>query len=202
MARVDPRATIASMSKAEKNIRFGIARGLTQIAKEASLRAKADIPRRFDRPTPFTQNAVAITPATRENLVATVFVKHVQAGYLQMQETGGTETPKPGAPIVVPVQQRTNVYGNIPRGALARAKARPDTFAVGKGDRLRPGIYQRVKRGSGSARQAGLKLLVALGRVASYRPRFRFRETVAAEVMTKGPKLLSASIMDALRTMR
>jgi hypothetical protein len=196
--RVDPTRTLASMTRAEKNLRFGIARGLTQIARAASGEANAAMEQRFQAPTPFTRKATAFTPASRDNLTAFVFVKNIQAGYLHLQETGGERRPKPGSPINVPVGQRPNVYGNIPRGAIARLKAKPGTFTVGQGERLPPGIYQRRK---GTRRRgAGLKLLIAFERIARYRPRFRLRQTVSDTVRRDGRKTLAASIMAAFRT--
>ena len=210
MALVDPRRTIASMERAETNIRFGIARGLTRAAQEASADVKKAIPAKFDRPIAFTQNATAITPAKREDLTAVVFVKRIQAGYLLMEETGGVRTPKPGSPINIPVQQRTNAYGNIPRGAIGRLRAKPDTFvASGKGDtrHLPPGIYQRLKPKKGQRRKTaaiapGLKLLVAFEKRAEYKPRFGFRVTVLSSARAKAPGLIAASVRQALLTAR
>jgi len=199
---VNPTRTIASLTRAEKNIRFGLARGLTQTAKAASAQVNRTMGQRFDRPLPFTQRASGFTPASRDTLTAWVFIKDIQARYLAIEETGGTRRPMRGSPINLPVAQRTNVYGNIPRGAIGRAKAKPDTFTASSGGRLPPGLYRRVRTGRGRARRAALKLLVAFQRLARYRPRLRFRPTVAGVVETTGRELVAKSIADAIRTAR
>lgn len=197
LAAVDAKAVLASMSKAEKNIRFGLARGLTNVAREASVSVNQAMAVRFDRPTPFTQNAAAFLSANRETLTSTVLIKNIQAEYLRLEETGGRREPEPGKPINVPVDQRTNVYGNIPRGTIARLKARKDTFvATGKDSatsHLPPGIYQRNKGGR-------LKFLIGFERRAEYQPRFHFRETVIAFAQRSGLATLAKSVADAIAT--
>lgn len=198
---VDARGTIASMSRAEKNVRFGIARGLTQIAKQASQLVNQSMEKRFDRPTPFTKRAAGFTPATRESLRSEVFIKDIQAGYLLLEETGGTRLPRAGSPINLPVNQRTNVYGNIPRGAIGRERAKPTTFVASRNDpktrHLAPGIYRRYK-----SRKRAPKLLVAFERIARYRPRLRFRETVRELVSSRGASIVAQSLANAFRTAR
>ena len=110
-----------------------------------------------------------------------VFAKDIQANYLAIQETGGERRPQSGAPVIIPAQIDTNIHGNIPRGKFKREAAKPTTF-VSRQDtprtrHLPPGIYRRFKRTKCSAARSP-KLLVALEKVAQYRPRFRFRRTV------------------------
>lgn len=201
MAIVDPRRTVTSMSRAEKNVRFGVARGLTQIAKQAAKLVNDSMEQRFDRPTPFTKRSAAFTPATRERLRSEVFIKDIQAGYLLLEETGGTRRGLAGSPINLPVNQRTNVYGNIPRRAIARERAKPTRFVATRGDpktaHLAPGIYRRYKR-----RGRAPKLLIAFERIARYRPRLRFQDTVRRFVMQQGPAIVAQSLANALRTAR
>jgi len=208
MSRVDPTRTLASMDRAERNIRFGVARGLTRTAQEAAAAVKGSMAQKFDRPTPFTQNAAAFLPAKRESLTALVFVKDVQAGYLRLEETGGVRVPEPGKPINQPVGQRVNAFGNIPRGAIGRIRDRPDVFvAAGRGGaaHLPPGIYQRPKKGArrkAAERPPGLKLLVAFERRAEYEPRFGFRTTVLESARRNVGANIRRSVAEALGSMR
>ena len=120
MPTIDAGPTIQAMDKLLSNVSFGIARGLTQVAKTSAQSVTAALPVEFDRPNPFTMQSIAFTPATKDTLVSTVFVKDAQARYLDLEETGGTRTPMPGSPINIPVDLKTNAFGNIPRGKIAQ----------------------------------------------------------------------------------
>lgn len=210
----------AMRAKVTKNLRFGIAKGLTDTAKFAAAAMEAQLPDVFDRPTPFTQKGIGFKPATRQTLEARVFVKDIQAKWLMRQETGGLRTPVPGSPINLAVGQRLNQYGNISRGAIAKLRAKPDVFvSTGKGKtaHLPPGIYERVgvrsKKGLGSKRGrkvttgrgsqgTRLNLLVAFGRKAAYKPRFRFVERVTKIARAKVKANIEAAIGEAMRTMK
>jgi hypothetical protein len=133
MAKIDAGPTIQAMDRLLNNVAFGIARGLTQVAKLSATTVTAALPTDFDRPNPFTMQAVSFTPATKDNLVATLFVKNAQAVYLELEETGGTRTPQPGSPINIPVDLKTNQYGNIPRGRIAALRAGKAFVSNGKG---------------------------------------------------------------------
>ncbi len=203
----------AKLALAQRQVPFAMAMALTALAQDGRAAAIASLPQRLDRPTPFTMQAVGIAPATKASLQSVVFVKDRQATYLAMQETGGTRTPAPGAPINLPVGQRPNQYGNIPKGAIRRAKARDDTFvANGQGTtaHLPPGLYKRAAKGrrrkaaKGSAGKAGggLQLLVAFERQAKYTPRLGFVETVRAEVDRRTAERVREAVARALATAR
>lgn len=130
------------------------------------------IAKRFDRPTPFTRKAVGLKRSTKRRLTGAAFIKDAQAEYLETQETGGERRPK-GRALVVPVEQRRNKYGNLPRGAVGRLLANPKVFATRPGSRLPGGIYRRT----GGKRNPRLRMLVAFEAVTRYAPRFRFIET-------------------------
>jgi len=186
-------------------VRYATAMMLTHLAKDAQGAAHARIEQAFDRPTRFTQTAITIKPATKANLTSVVFAKDIQAGYLAIQETGGERRPRPGAPVIVPVNIRLNAHGNIPRGKLKREVAKPTTFVSGQNTsrtrHLPPGIYQRFKRGRGKTARPP-KLLVALEKVASYRPRFRFRETVREAVEANIDRRWVEAVRRTLETAR
>lgn len=210
----------AMHSRVEKNLRFAIARGLTNTAKFAAEKLGQQLPTIFDRPTPFTQRAIGITSATKATMQATVFVRNAQAQYLTMQEQGGIRAPRPGSPINIPVAQRINQYGNISRGAIARQKQKCSVFVAngkGKTKHLPPGLYERLgnrkTKGLGSRRGAKVttgrgkqktrvKLLVAFERQAKYQPRFRFQERTIKIAQANVRSIIEASIRDAMATMR
>lgn len=210
----------AIQSKVQKNLNFAIARSLTNTARFASQKMRQQLPQIFDRPTPFTQQAIGFSPATKAKPEARVFVRGVQAQYLMRQEQGGLRRPVPGSPINLAVGQRLNQYGNISRGAIAKLRAKPNVFVskeTGKTGHLPPGVYERVgvksKKGLGSKRgrtvttgrgkqKTRLNLLVAFERQARYEPRFRFSERVMKIARDTIQRELQVSIADAMRTMR
>ena len=169
------------LSQLQEQAHFAAAYMLTQLAKDGREAATKRIGEAFDRPVRFTQSAITIKPATKASLTSMVFAKDIQAGYLAIQETGGERRPRPGAPVIVPVNIRLNAAGNIPRGKVRREVAKPTTFVsrqdTSRTRHLPPGIYQRLKRPKGKAMRPP-KLLVALEKLVRYRPRFRFNETV------------------------
>lgn len=142
--------------------------------------AKAAVQKHFqdvlDRPTPFTQNAVTIRYATKNNLTAFVLVKDKQAAYLKRQEAGGVRTPTNTSgsgqkSYLMPLKANIdlNQYGNLPRNITKSLKGRKDVFAGtvnGHG-----GFFQRLPDGK-------LKMLIAFETTSTYKPVLGFKETV------------------------
>ncbi|GAB5376485.1 MAG: hypothetical protein AcusKO_29470 [Acuticoccus sp.] len=174
---------------------FATSLALTETARDIETNVNKRIGRVFDRPTPFTKRAVFVQRASKAKLVATVGIKDKQAEYLELQEEGGTRLPK-GRALVMPVQARVNQYGNIPRKAVARAVARPDTFA-GKVKGV-GGIWQRAK--AGRKRQRSIKLLYAFEAAAQYRPRFGFMDTARKTAEARFPSQFWRALARAVST--
>lgn len=196
MIRVSVHADVKAISAqldqvARKQIPFATAQALTAVAKAAQAKVTRDLPTIFDRPTPFTLRAVGVTSATKASQTAVVFIKPVQAAYLGIEETGGTRLPSRTA-LVLPGSIRLNAYGNIPKGALARAKARRNVF-VGQVHGV-GGFWQRGK--------GGLKLLVAFKARATYKPRFGFAANVTAVVRSEIAGAMRDALARALATAR
>lgn len=191
---IDISGANAKLAKAGRQAPFALALALTSLVKDAQASVTRTLAIYFDQPTPFTKGGIGILPATKDIPVAQVFVKDVQAAYLGIEETGGVRTPQPGAPVILPVQISVNTYGNIPKGALKRERAKPNTFAAPKGGALPPGIYRRAGR--------KLRLLAAVEPRAKYAPRFHFVETVTETVKRLAPQRLREAIAKALATAR
>jgi hypothetical protein len=152
-----------------KQLPFAMAMAINETAMVVKAAEAEEIGTVFDRPTRFTQNGLFVSRASKTRLTATVGVKRVQAGYLELQVTGGTRRPR-GQALVVPVSARLNAYGNLPRRALQTMKRKKGAFVSRKGGHLPPGIYQRTGRKG----RGGLKMLVAFEPRATYRARYRF----------------------------
>jgi len=195
--RPDFRADFRPMTRAlddlaKKQIPFAAAGALNDTAQAAQIRMKRELPSIFDRPTPFTMNAIGIERASKGKLEARVFVKDRQAEYLEVQETGGTKTPKKRA-FLLPRGIRRNQYGNMPKGAVAAARAKPSTFS-GKIDGV-PGLYQRMKRGAA-------KLLAFYADKATYKPRFGFKQRTLKTAKAVWPSAFRQRLAKALSTAR
>lgn len=184
-----PRGYI-TRSPAMRRLHHEVARALNDVATDVVSDLNRQLPRRIDRPTPFTQKAFAILYAKKSNLNATILIKDIQAGYLTAQEYGGTRYPK-NAALVVPVNQRLNKYGNLPRGAIKRILARKDTFAGRINGNA--GIYQRIKGGR-------LRMLVAFEPRTKYRPRLKFKETALRTIDKKYDPRFTEALERAMRS--
>jgi hypothetical protein len=106
-----------------KQLPYAASRALNDVAAAAKRQVTDDLPRIFDRPTPFTQNALGTSSATKSNLQSAVFVKRIQGQYLLPEEIGGERLPsmntrKPGVALVIPSKIERDSYGNIPDGAV------------------------------------------------------------------------------------
>lgn len=180
------------MTKAQKSqLPFATARALTWTAQDAKLDVEKRIDAAFDRPTPYTRKGVAAISASKRKQVSRVLIKDRQAEYLGLQEDGGTRKPK-GRALVIP-QDKTNKYGNMPRGYIRRVLARGDTFSGTV--RGVAGIWQRTRSGS-------VKLLVAYEQKAQYRPRFQFERTAERTARTRFPINFERSFRQAMQTAR
>jgi hypothetical protein len=173
-----------------KQVPYATARALTATAKDVQRALTEAIPQVFDRPTPFTQRAIGMTWATKNTLRSKVFIKDVQAGYLRLQVSGGTEFPKKRA-LVVPAGVALNAYGNMTRNKLRSLLNRKDVFS----GRVRgvPGIWQRVG--------GRVKLLIAYEPQARYQARFSFlaiaKRTVARTLLPNFRSALAAAMRTA-----
>jgi len=119
---MDTRQMLAALRGQQRQVDFAVAVALTKTAKHIQAAMPQALTRVFDRPTPYTKRGVRVEAARRDNLVALVGFKDVQARYLKMQAEGGTYTPG-DAGILLPGNIRLNAFGNIPRGAVDQLKA-------------------------------------------------------------------------------
>ena len=154
---------------AKKQIPFTCAKALNDTAFGIVKDEQHALEEHLDRPTPFTKRAFQVEKASKNRLVAYVKVRQLQGRYLRYQIRGGTRSPNRRA-IPVPVKQRLNKYGNMPRGAIGRMLVNKKVFSGVPRGRSAEGIYQIM----GGRRNRHLKMLVAYEKSASYEKRFPF----------------------------
>jgi len=192
------RSNVKELSKklsalAYKQIGFATAQALTAIAKQVQADETRNIAHTFKKPKPFTQNSVGVRGARKDNLVATVFVRPIAAKYLAPYEDGGVHFLS-GRALLNPKNLKLNAYGQLPRGVLARLKARKDIF-IGpvktKAGSVN-GVWQRIPPKDGKAARRGraavaaqpghLKLLIRFGDAIQVNKRLNYRSRAKAVV--------------------
>lgn len=116
-------------------IPFATAMALTRTAQDARTNVRNEMRRVFDRPTPFTMNAIYMRPATKQRLYSEVWVKSWpnQPHYLEPQIDGGARPLKRFEKILVDAgymtaQERAvpgagaqlDRFGNVSRGQIIK----------------------------------------------------------------------------------
>lgn len=203
--RMDIRSNVKDVERdlsdlARKQLPFALSRAINLTLRDMRDGAVRNLVDKLQNPTAFTRNAFALRWATKGHLVGTIYAKPVQAGYLARQEDGGERQPEGAAAILIPVGQRVNAHGNMPRGAARKAMARPDVFSGAPGGRAagRGGIWQRI--GKGKART--IRLLVAYEDRADYQPRLGFADDAQRTALAKLPDRLAEALAAALASRR
>lgn len=112
---------------------FATALALTRTAQLVKKGEVEEIEKTFDKPTPFTKRGVGIVPAKKNNLVAEVFVKDIQAAYLEPYAFGGRSIPaKPGeVAMLTPKAIGLNTYGNIPYQKIKKLLGNKAKYFIG-----------------------------------------------------------------------
>jgi hypothetical protein len=147
MIAISVKANIAGVAKglddlAKRQLPFASALAVTGLAQRVRLAETANLAQTFDRPTPFTLNAVGVVPARKANPTAIVFVRDRQAAYLAPYEFGGRQVLGSKRALLNPKRVPLNQYGNIARGKLKQLKGRRDVF-VGTMKGV-SGVWQRL----------------------------------------------------------
>jgi hypothetical protein len=145
------RAELKGLSKslgafAYKQLPFAQAKAVNALAARVQKVETENLKKEFPSLTPFTAKSVGMKRANKADPTATVFVKPVAAQYLLPYEKKGTHFLGGKKGLLVPIDQATNQYGNLPRGTLAALKGRPDVFIGTVKTKRGPvnGVWQRV----------------------------------------------------------
>jgi len=188
-----------------KQIPFAAAKALTQTAFDVRLALQKALPRHLDRPTKGIINSVQVDKATKYNVTARVGFAGLGFGKTAWKESpakimrrhikGGTRYPNKRA-IAVPVKQRTNKYGNLPRNKISTLLANTTKYFSGTPKGMsNAGIYERQKK--------KLKMLVAWEPKATYQGgRFPFKSIVKLGVAKNYRKRFEKALQNALDTAR
>jgi hypothetical protein len=113
---------------AYRQLPFAQAQAVNALASRVQKGETENLKKEFPSLTPFTAKAVGVNRATKADPTAVVFVRPVAAQYLKPYENKGTHFLGGKKALLVPIDQATNQYGNLPRGTLARLIGRSDVF--------------------------------------------------------------------------
>lgn len=139
-----------ALLKAQRQVPFALTRALTKTAQDVREAERGAMRGVFDRPTPFTLNALYLRPATKQRLEAEVWLKgdgsrDNQPGshYLRPQIEGGDRPLKrfeqrlvragymQASERAVPASgANLDAYGNISRGQIVKILSQLKTAAV------------------------------------------------------------------------
>ncbi|MEZ7137217.1 hypothetical protein [Komagataeibacter sp. SM21] len=193
------------LSDMQKQIPYATSTAVNSLAFDAMRLENSAMSEIFDHPRPFTTRATQVDKATKSDPTAVISLRDQQAKYLTPYETGGDHWvgARDGTgDLLVPVDGRTDAYGQIPRGLIKRLLARPDVFAgTVRGIR---GIWQRpTARGARrNAAPAKLKLLYMFRANKAVDKHLDFEQRAAEMVQREGPKAIEAAILKTIRTAR
>ncbi|HIJ48235.1 MAG TPA: hypothetical protein HPP72_09520 [Gammaproteobacteria bacterium] len=200
MVSIDVRSNIRDVERQlsriqRKQVPFATAKALTLTAKDVQKAETVQLVKKLDRPTKFTQNSIAITPAKKSTLEARVFIRDIQAQYLKYQVKGGTRAGV-GGKIGVPTRnKKLNKFGNIAGRRKGLVKGKKQFIATINGI---SGVWLRT----GGKRNKGVKLMVAFESSVNYEKRFPFYKIAQGVVASKFKKNFEKTLMQALATAR
>jgi hypothetical protein len=170
----------------KKQIPFAAAQAINSTLFDVMKAEKAQLPKKLDRPTPFTMKAFKINKAKKTELVGDIHITPERWKYLKYQVEGGTRTGNIGVPTK---NAKLNKYGNIPmrRKGLIKKK---NQFIATKGNIS--GVWEKTR--------SGLKLIVAFEKSVSYEERFPFKRIAEGVARKKFQRNFKRSLARALAT--
>jgi hypothetical protein len=177
------------LSKMQKQqIPFAAAQAINSTLFDVMKAEKVQMPKKLDRPTPFTMKAFKINKAKKTELVGDIHITPERWKYLKYVVDGGTRTGNIGVPTK---NAKLNKYGNIPmrRKGLIKNKKQ---FIQKIGNVS--GVWERSK--------SGTKLIVAFEKSVTYEPQFPFKKIADGVARKKFQRNFKRSLAKALATAR
>lgn len=200
-------------SLATKQIPFSASKALNDTMFDVYRAEGKALGKFIDRPRPFTTKAYRVIKANKRKLVAYLKTKQIQEGYLQWAVYGGQRAPKKTA-NVVPVEQRLNQYGNMPRGAVKKMLADKQRYFSGvprgqdiagiwrSSNKYTPKVKRKGKTTPNKPRYAKLRLMVAYEGAVDYDKRLPFYEIANATVRRVFRRRIMIANAYAMKTAR
>jgi hypothetical protein len=188
MMSISIRANVKELTRklnsfAYDQLPYATAQGLTALAKRVQVAEKENLPKKLDRPTPFTQSAIRVRGAAKANTTAVVYMMDKTAESLEPYEFGGQNKLNSRA-LLQPVDVKLNHYGNLPRSLLARYRGRKDIYIGPMKTRVGTvsGVWQRIK--ATPQKPASLKLLIRFEDAHEVKPQLGY-EALAQQTVQR-----------------
>jgi hypothetical protein len=161
-----------------KQVPFATAKALSRLAVLARDEVRSELPGRFHLRSTWLTRGIQAVPANKSDYPAAFAVVGSRDQFMELQETGGTKTPKTGRDLALPSETvRTGAGGKIPlalrpRRALERRGIFKQTLTHGPSAGS-IAILRRVGKD-----RYPLQVLYLFRRSANVQARFGFRPTV------------------------
>lgn len=193
----------------KRQIPFATVYAMTLTARDVQSAERMVMEKVFDRPTPYTLNALQVKPATKQTMVASVAFKEFGGTpakrFLNPEVHGGMRSRKSHERLISPLMQGFNyavpgkatdrdAYGNMKGSEIKRIisqlKVSSDPMQnvtkSGKSKRNRKNNAFFVRGNKVFQRTgAGIKPVLVFVKSPRYRKRFPFYETAASTVATR-----------------
>lgn len=189
MARIDITVDTTSLDLAPVELDTHLVDAVNDLAEMGRARVTEELPRAFDRPSPFTMRGIGTRPASAGSPEATVDVLPQQSKYLSYEILGGIRragdyaTTRLG-PLVPGPDAPLDAYGNLPRNFVRTALRDPDVFWTVLKKGKPPALVRRRKRGR-------VEILALIIREAHYVPRLRFYDLVEETVIANADAVIA-----------
>jgi len=185
----DMKPIIKHLSKTQhKQIPFAAAQAINNTLFDIMKAEKAQLPKKLDRPTPFTLKAFRIKKAKKTELVGNIHVTPERYKYLKYAIEGGTRTGNIGVPTK---HAKLNKYGNIPMRKKGLIKNKRQFIQTINGV---SGVWEKSK--------SGLKLMVAFEKTVNYEKRFPFYKIAEGVARKKFQRNFQRTLRRAIQTAR
>ena len=185
----DMKPIIKHLNKTQKKqIPFAAAQAINNTLFDIMKAEKAQLPKKLDRPTPFTMKAFKINKAKKTELIGDIHVMPERYKYLKYAIEGGTRTGNIGVPTR---HSKLNKYGNIPMRKKGLIKNKRQFIQTINGV---SGVWEKSK--------SGLKLMVAFEKTVSYEKRFSFYKIADGIARKKFQRNFQKTLKRAIDTAR
>ena len=200
----DMKPIIKHLNKTQKKqIPFAAAQAINNTLFDIMKAEKAQMPKKLDRPTPFTLKAFKINKAKKTELIGDIHVMPERYKYLKYAIEGGTRTGNIGVPTK---HAKLNKFGNIPMRKKGLIKNKNQFIGTING---LSGVWERghySKSGKfstqGKSRSTSLRLVVAFEKTVNYDKRFPFYKIADGVARKKFQRNFQKTLKRAIDTAR
>ncbi len=198
---IDVRLDVKELTKSlndlqRKQIPFATAQALTRTAQDVQKAEVVNVQRVFENKKKWwlkqQPTGIKITPAKKNNLVASIFTN---AFFADLQEEGGTKRPFRGSTLAIPTD---NVAKRFRKSGGARDILNQKNVFITKFRDGSKGIVKKV----GGKRNPRLKALFGFERTAKIPRRFNFKKVAARVANRQFIRRFNQSLDKALKTAR